>query len=246
MKLTDQVAIVTGASRGIGKAVALALAKEGCHIAGIGRSPESANAVAEEIRALGVNYSGYGVDVSQSAAVNACVEQVHKEFGRIDILINNAGITKDTLLIRMSDEDWNSVLQTNLTGAFNWARATGKIMMKARQGRIINVGSVIGLHGNAGQANYAAAKAGLIGLTKSVAKELASRNITCNVICPGFIQTDMTDGLPEELKTKLLETIPLKRFGQGEDIANMAVFLSSSSGSYITGQALTVDGGLFI
>ncbi len=246
MKLTDQVAIVTGASRGIGKAVALALAKEGCHIAGIGRSPESANAVAEVIRALGVNYSGYGVDVSQSAAVNACVEQVHKEFGRIDILINNAGITKDTLLIRMSDEDWNSVLQTNLTGAFNWARATGKIMMKARQGRIINVGSVIGLHGNAGQANYAAAKAGLIGLTKSVAKELASRNITCNVICPGFIQTDMTDGLPEELKTKLLETIPLKRFGQGEDIANMAVFLSSSSGSYITGQALTVDGGLFI
>lgn len=246
MKLTDQVAIVTGASRGIGKAVALALAKEGCHIAGIGRSPESANAVAEEIRALGVKYTGYGVDVSQSEAVNTCVEQVHKEFGKIDILINNAGITKDTLLIRMSDEDWNCVLQTNLTGAFNWARAAGKIMMKARQGRIVNVGSVIGLHGNAGQANYAAAKAGLIGLTKSVAKELASRNITCNVICPGFIQTDMTDGLPTELKTKLLETIPLKRFGTGEDIANMAVFLSSSTGSYITGQALTVDGGLFI
>jgi 3-oxoacyl-[acyl-carrier protein] reductase len=246
MKLTDQVAIVTGASRGIGKAVAIELAKEGCHIAGIGRSQESANAVADEIRALGVNYTGYGVDVSKSEAVNACVEEVHKEFGKIDILINNAGITKDTLLIRMSDDDWNSVLQTNLTGAFNWARATGKIMMKARYGRIINVGSVIGLHGNAGQANYAAAKAGLIGLTKSVAKELASRNITCNVICPGFIQTDMTDGLPEELKNKLLETIPLKRFGSGLDIANMALFLSSSSGSYITGQALTVDGGLFI
>jgi 3-oxoacyl-[acyl-carrier protein] reductase len=246
MKLANQVALVTGASRGIGKAIALKLAREGCHIAGIGRSAESAQAVAAEIRALGVNYTGYGVDISQSEAVTNCVEAVQKEFGKIDILVNNAGITKDTLLIRMSDEDWNSVLQTNLGGAFNWARATAKVMMKARQGRIINVGSVIGLHGNAGQANYAAAKAGLIGLTKSVAKELAPRNITCNVICPGFIQTDMTDGLPPELKTKLLENIPLKRFGTGEDIAEMVLFLSSSGASYITGQTFTVDGGLFI
>lgn len=246
MKLANQVAIVTGASRGIGKAVALALAKEGCHIAGIGRSLESANGVADEITALGVNYKGFGVDVSKSDAVNACVEAVHKEFGKIDILINNAGITKDTLLIRMSDEDWNSVLQTNLTGAFNWSRATSRIMIKARQGRIINIGSVIGLHGNAGQANYAAAKAGLIGLTKSVAKELAGRNVTCNVICPGFIQTDMTDALPDELKNKLLEHIPLKRFGTGADIAELALYLSSNAGSYITGQALTVDGGMFI
>ncbi|NJK92181.1 MAG: 3-oxoacyl-[acyl-carrier-protein] reductase [Blastochloris sp.] len=244
--LKDHVAIVTGASRGIGKAVALQLAKNGCHIAGIGRSQSSADQVKAEIEALGVRYLGFAVDVSKSEQVNTCVEAVLKEFGRIDILINNAGITKDTLLIRMSDEDWNSVLQTNLSGAFHWARAVGKVMMKARQGRIVNIGSVVGLHGNAGQANYAAAKAGLIGLTKSVAKELAPRHVTCNVICPGFIQTDMTDVLPEELKAKLLEVIPLKRFGSGDDIAQMALYLSSPAGAYITGQALVVDGGLFI
>ena len=246
MKLSNQVAIVTGASRGIGKAVALALAKEGCHIAGIARSEASAGAVAGEIKALGVKYSGYAVDVSSSDSVNAAVEQIHKDFGQIDILVNNAGITRDTLLIRMSDEDWDAVLQTNLKGAFNWTRAAARVMMKARKGRMVNIGSVIGLHGNAGQCNYAAAKAGLIGLSKSVAKELASRNITCNVICPGFIQTDMTDVLSGELKQKLLEQIPLKRLGEAGDVAELALFLSGPDSSYITGQTFTVDGGLFI
>ena len=246
MRLSNQVAVVTGASRGIGKAVALALAGEGCHIAGIARTEASAGAVAEEIKALGVKYHGYAVDVSSSDSVNAAVEQIHKDFGQIDILINNAGITRDTLLIRMSDEDWDAVLQTNLKGAFNWTRAAARIMMKARKGRIVNIGSVIGLHGNAGQCNYAAAKAGLIGFTKSVAKELASRNITCNVVCPGFIQTDMTDVLAAELKQKLLEQIPLKRLGEARDVAEMALFLSGPASSYITGQAFTVDGGLFI
>ncbi len=246
MKLNNQVAIVTGASRGIGKAVALALAREGCHIAGIARTESSANAIAEEVKALGVKYSGYGADVSSSASVNETVDKIHKDFGQVDILINNAGITRDTLLIRMSDEDWDAVLQTNLKGAFNWTRATARIMIKARKGRIVNIGSVIGLHGNAGQANYAAAKAGLIGFSKSVAKELGGRNIACNVICPGFIQTDMTHGLAEELKQKLLEQIPLKRLGEARDVAELALFLSAPESSYITGQVFTVDGGLFI
>jgi len=244
--LKDQVAIVTGASRGIGKAVALELASRGCAIAGVSRSPESAGAIAAEVEALGVKYRPYGVDVADTAAVTAAVDQIQRDFGRIDILVNNAGITRDTLLMRMSDEDWAAVLQTNLTGAFNWLRPVSKLMVKARAGRIISVGSVIGLHGNAGQANYAAAKAGLIGLTKSAAKELAARGITVNVICPGFIETDMTGVLKDDLKAKLLEAIPLKRFGTPADVARLAAFLAGPDASYITGQALTVDGGLFI
>ena len=246
MKLANQTAIVTGASRGIGKAIALTLAREGCNIAGVARSEESANSVAAEVRALGVKFFGYGVDISSSLAVNECVEKVQQEFGGVNILVNNAGITRDTLLMRMSDEDWDMVLQTNLKGAFNWTRAVTRPMMKARKGKIINVGSVIGLHGNAGQANYAAAKAGLIGFTKSVAKELASRNINCNVICPGFIQTDMTAVLADELKQKLLDQIPLKRLGDANDVAELALFLAANSADYITGQVFTVDGGLFI
>jgi 3-oxoacyl-[acyl-carrier protein] reductase len=244
--LKDQVAIVTGASRGIGKAVALRLAAEGCHIAGVSRSAESAGAIAAEVQALGVTYRGYGVDVSDTTAVTAAVERIHQDFGKVDILVNNAGITRDTLIMRMSDEDWQAVIQTNLTGAFNWLRPVTKLMIKARSGRVVNIGSVIGLHGNAGQANYAAAKAGLIGLTKSAAKELASRNITVNVICPGFIETDMTGGLKDDLKAKMLENIPLRRFGTPDDIAHLAAFLCGPSSSYMTGQALTVDGGLFI
>lgn len=244
--LKDKVAIVTGASRGIGKAVALKLASEGCHIAGVSRSEESANSIAEDIKAKGVNYKGYGVDIADTEQVAQAVDQIANDFENIDILINNAGITRDTLLMRMSDEDWNTVIQTNLTGAFNWIRPVTKLMMRARAGKIINIGSVVGLHGNAGQANYSAAKAGLIGFSKSVAKEFGARSITCNVICPGFIETDMTDVLGENLKEKLLENIPLKRLGSPEDVASLAYFLSSPESNYITGQVFTVDGGLFI
>ncbi|MDX6767030.1 MAG: 3-oxoacyl-ACP reductase FabG [Candidatus Methylacidiphilales bacterium] len=244
--LKDQVAIVTGASRGIGRAVALRLAAEGCHIAGVSRSTESAQTLAADIQALGVTYRGYGVDVADTAAVAAAVDKIQLDFGRIDILVNNAGITRDTLIMRMSDEDWQAVIQTNLTGAFNWIRPVTKVMIKARSGRVVNIGSVIGLHGNAGQANYAAAKAGLIGLTKSAAKELAARGITVNVICPGFIETDMTGALKDDLKAKLLENIPLKRFGTPDDVAHLTAFLCGPASSYMTGQALTVDGGLFI
>ncbi|MGF1678136.1 MAG: 3-oxoacyl-ACP reductase FabG [Candidatus Methylacidiphilales bacterium] len=246
MKLTNHVAIVTGASRGIGKAIALELARCGCHVAGISRTDSSANAIAGEITALGVRYQGYGVDVSSSEAVVAATEAIIKEFGTVDILVNNAGITRDTLLMRMSDADWDAVLQTNLTGSFYWIKAVTRIMMKARRGRIVNISSVIGQHGNAGQANYAAAKAGMIGLTQSVAKEFAARGITCNAVCPGFIQTDMTAELSDELKEKLLQQIPLRRLGQPEDVAHLTAFLCSEEAGYITGQALTVDGGLFI
>ncbi len=246
MKLTDQVAIVTGASRGIGKAIALDLAQAGCHIAGISRSDESANRIKSEVEALGVRYQGYGVDVSSSESVQTAVDEIVKEFKTVDILVNNAGITRDTLLMRMTDEDWNTVIQTNLSGSYFWIKGVTRTMMKARKGRIINISSVIGQHGNAGQANYAASKAGMIGLTQSVAKEFAPRGITCNAVCPGFIQTDMTDELSDELKAKLLEQIPLKRLGNPQDVAHLTTFLCSEAAGYITGQALTVDGGLFI
>lgn len=246
MSSDKPVALVTGASRGIGKGIATALAKAGYNIAGVSRSDATAGEPAETIRALGVDYKGYGVDVSQAEAVEAAVVQIEKDFGRIDVLVNNAGITRDTLLMRMTAEDWNAVIHTNLTGAFHWTKPVSRIMMKARAGRIVNISSVIGQHGNAGQANYAAAKAGLIGFTKSVAKEFASRNITCNVICPGFIQTDMTDALPADLKEKLTQNIALKRLGTPDDIAGVVVFLASPAAGYITGQELTVDGGLFI
>ena len=246
MKLKDQIAIVTGASRGIGKAIALDLAKNGCHIAGVSRSAESANSIKSDIEDLGVRYLGLGVDVSSSAAVQTAVDEIVKEFKTVDILVNNAGITRDTLLMRMTDEDWNAVIQTNLSGSYFWIKGVTRTMMKARKGRIVNISSVIGQHGNAGQVNYAASKAGMIGMTQSVAKEFAPRGITCNAVCPGFIQTDMTDELSDELKATLQEQIPLKRLGNPEDIAHMTTFLCSEEAGYITGQALTVDGGLFI
>ncbi|MEM9400334.1 MAG: 3-oxoacyl-[acyl-carrier-protein] reductase [Verrucomicrobiota bacterium] len=246
MSLKDKVAIVTGASRGIGKAIALELAKQGCHIAGVSRSVDSANKPADEIKELGVRYQPYGVDISKEEQVDAAVSEIVKDFDGVDILVNNAGITRDGLLLRMTGDDWNEVIQTNLTGAFNWTKLVSKHMMRARVGRIINISSVIGLHGNAGQANYSAAKAGLIGFTKATAKELASRNITCNVVCPGFIETDMTDVLGDDTKGKLLEQIPLKRLGKGEDIAHIVAFLASDISSYITGEVFKVDGGLFI
>ncbi|MFQ3670329.1 MAG: 3-oxoacyl-[acyl-carrier-protein] reductase [Verrucomicrobiia bacterium] len=246
MSSTKPLAIVTGASRGIGRAIALALARAGYDIAGVARSVESASGPAEEIRALGVRYEAYGVDVSQPTEIEAAVGAIEKAFDRVDVLVNNAGITRDTLMLRMSAEDWNTVIQTNLTGAFHWIKPVSRIMMKARSGRIINISSVIGQHGNAGQANYSAAKAGLLGLTKAAAKELAPRGITVNAVCPGFIRTDMTDGLPEELKEKLLQNIPLKRLGSPEDVGGVVAFLASPEAGYITGQEIAVDGGLFI
>lgn len=246
MSLKDKVAIVTGASRGIGKAIALRLAQEGCNIASVSRSVESASGPAEAIRQFGVKCEPYGVDISDGKAVSEATDSIVRSFGQVDILVNNAGIVRDGLLMRMSSEDWNQVLQTNLSGAFYWTKAVSKTMMRARYGRIINLSSVIGLHGNAGQVNYASAKAGLLGLTKSVAKEFASRNITCNAICPGFIQTDMTGSLAGDMKEKLLAQIPLGRLGEPEDIAHLAFFLASDGAGYITGQIFSVDGGLFI
>lgn len=244
--LRDQVAIVTGASRGIGYAIALELARQGAHVVGVGRSEASAETPREAIEALGGRYLALAVDVSDENAVQEAVAQVEKVFTRIDILVNNAGITRDTLLMRMTSEDWDAVLNTNLKGAFHWTKPVSRMMIRARSGRILNISSVIGQHGNAGQANYAAAKAGLIGFTKSVAKELAPRGITCNAICPGFITTDMTRNLPEEVTAKITENIALKRMGTPEDVAALAAFLASPMAGYITGQEIAVDGGLFI
>jgi 3-oxoacyl-[acyl-carrier protein] reductase len=242
--LTDKVALVTGASRGLGKAIALALAQEGAAIAAVARSEEALKETLEAIRALGGTADPFALDVADEAAVEAAVEKIAARFGHIDILVNNAGVTRDGLLMRMKSEDWDTVINTNLKGAFHLTKPVGRLMVKQRAGRIINISSVIGLMGNAGQANYAASKAGLIGFTKSVAREFASRNITCNVVCPGFIETDMTKGLGEDLRKKLLEKIPLARLGQPDDVAGVVAFLASPAANYITGQILTVDGGM--
>lgn len=243
MRFTDQVVIVTGASRGIGKEIARAFANEGAKVACVATSEAGGQKTADEI---GSGAKGYGCDVSDSAAVDALIEAVVADLGTPAVLVNNAGITKDTLILRMKDEDWDRVLQVNLKGAFNTIRAVAKPMMKARYGRIVNVSSVIGLHGGAGQANYAASKAGLIGLTLATAKELGSRNITCNAIAPGFIETDMTEDLPADFKEYVEKTAPAGRLGKPEDIAPAILFLASGSAGYITGQTLTVDGGLFL
>jgi 3-oxoacyl-[acyl-carrier protein] reductase len=242
--LTDKVALVTGASRGLGKAIALGLAREGAAIAAFARSEAVLQGTLEEIRASGAVAEPYALDVADGAAVEAAVEKIVARFGHIDVLVNNAGVTRDGLLMRMSAEAWDNVIDTNLKGAFNFLKPVGRQMVRQRSGRIINISSVIGLMGNAGQANYAASKAGLIGLTKSVAREFASRGITCNVVCPGFIETDMTRDLNEELRKKLLERIPLQRLGQPDDVAGVVSFLASPAASYITGQILTVDGGM--
>jgi 3-oxoacyl-[acyl-carrier protein] reductase len=243
-QLEKQIAVVTGAGRGIGRAIALNFAAEGADVVCISRTRENADKVAAEIRATGRKSWAYAVDVADAAAVNAAAESILAECGKVDILVNNAGIARDGLLMRMSDEDWDAVLATNLKGAFLLCRAFSRAMVRQRSGRIINVSSVIGLIGNAGQCNYAASKAGLIGFTMSLARELGSRGITVNALAPGFIETDMTAVLSEEMRKQLLTRIPLNSLGRTEDIAHAALFLASPKSRYITGQVLTVDGGM--
>ena len=245
MLLDGKTALVTGASRGIGRAIALRLAAEGARVAiNYAGNVKAAEEVKASVEAAGGTAILCQADIADSAAVEAMVADVVKEFGAIDILVNNAGITRDTLLMRMKDEDFAKVLDTNLKGVFYCTKAVSKLMMKKRSGRIVNMASVVGLVGNAGQTNYAAAKAGVIGFSKSAAKELASRGITVNVVAPGFIGTDMTAGLPESVKEKMLTDIPLGRMGEPEDVANAVLFLASDQASYITGQVVNVDGGM--
>lgn len=243
-EFSHQVAVVTGAGRGIGRAVARAFAAAGATVACVSRTETNAQAVAAEIVAAGGVAKAYAVDIAQSTEVNAAAEKILADFKKADILVNNAGITRDGLLMRMNDEDWGAALRTNLDGAFFFTRALSRAFLKQRSGRIINVSSVIGLIGNAGQANYAASKAALLGLTKSVAREFASRGVTCNAVAPGFIETDMTSALTEDLRAKVLTQIPLARFGAVEDIAQAVLFLASPAAAYITGQVLAVDGGM--
>ena len=245
MSLNGKTALVTGASRGIGRAIALRLAEDGANVAVIyAGSADKAEAVVNEITALGVNAKAYRCNVADSAAVNETVKAVTNDLGKIDILVNNAGITRDGLMLRMKDEDFDAVLDTNLKGAFNMIRACYSGFIRKKSGRIINISSFSCIMGNAGQANYSASKAGVIGLTKSVARELASRGITCNAVAPGFIQTDMTENLGDN--NPLLNSIPLGRMGKPEDIAAAVAFLASDSAAYITGEVLKVDGGLAI
>jgi 3-oxoacyl-[acyl-carrier protein] reductase len=243
-QLANQIAVVTGAGRGIGRAIALKFAAEGADVVCVSRTEVNSEKVANEIGALGRKAWAFAVDVADSAAVNAAAVKILADCGKVDILVNNAGVTRDGLLMRMSDEDWDTVLNTNLKGAFFFTKAFSRAFARQRSGRIINISSVIGLIGNAGQCNYAASKAGLIGFTQSVAKELASRGITVNAIAPGFIETDMTSELKPELRDAILKQIPLGSFGSAEDIAGAALFLAGPAARYVTGQVLTVDGGM--
>jgi 3-oxoacyl-[acyl-carrier protein] reductase len=244
MQLENQIAVVTGAGRGIGRAIALKFAQAGANVACVSRTQGNSEKVAKEVAALGRKSWALAVDVADSKAVKAATEKIVADCGKVDILVNNAGVTRDGLLMRMSDEDWDAVMDTNLKGAFHFTRELFRILAKQRAGRIINITSVIGLIGNPGQCNYAASKAGLIGFTQSVARELASRSVTVNAIAPGFIETDMTSDLNTELKANILKMIPMGRFGSGDDIADAALFLASPAARYITGQVLTVDGGM--
>ena len=244
MLLKDKVALVTGGAQGIGKAIAVTLAKEGANVSICDVNLEKAQETAKEISALGVKAAAFLTNVTVAAECDALIENTVKEFGKVDILINNAGVTRDGLLIRMSEADWDLVIAINLKGTFNCTKSAVKVMMKQRYGRIVNISSVIGLMGNAGQTNYAATKAGVIGVAKSVAKEYANRNITVNCVAPGYIQTAMTDKLTEDQKQAMLKFVPLGRMGQSQDVANAALFLVSPLADYITGQVITVDGGM--
>lgn len=242
--LTDKTAVVTGASRGIGRAIAERLAENGAHVVLVSRHQEAIDHVTSKINQSNYSARAIACDISDENQANQLIKSVVQSQGKIDILVNNAGITRDGLVMRMKSEDWQTVLDINLKGTFHCTRAVMRPMMKQRQGRIINISSVVGLTGNPGQANYAASKAGIIGLTKSVAKEVASRGITVNCIAPGYVETDMTDGLSDDVKQSLLEQIPLGRIGQGNDIAAVVHFLASDDAAYITGQTIPVDGGM--
>ncbi len=243
--LADKKAIVTGGTRGIGKAIAASFVEQGAAVALFGTNREKGEIAAQELKSQGTGQVRfYQVDVSDGNQVEKCIEQVYQDFGSVDILVNNAGVTRDNLLMRLSPEEWDIVLTTNLKSVYNTCRSIVRPMMKQRQGKIINIASVVGLMGNAGQTNYAASKAGMIGFTKSLAKELASRNICANCIAPGFIETDMTLALNEKQKEAILNQIPMQKMGQPKDIAAAALFLASPLADYITGQVLTVDGGM--
>ncbi|HEX4630555.1 MAG TPA: 3-oxoacyl-[acyl-carrier-protein] reductase [Chthoniobacterales bacterium] len=245
MRFENQVAVVTGAGRGIGHAIALRLAKEGARVASVSRTEANAQKTADEINSTRADAArAYAVDVADQAAVQKAAAEIFEAFGRVDILVNNAGVTRDGLSMRLSMDDWDTVLNTNLKGAFNFTQAVMRPMIKQRSGRIINISSISGLTGNAGQANYAASKAGLIGLTKTLARELASRGITVNAVAPGLIETDMTTVLSDEVRQAILQKIPLGKLGEPDDIAGAVAYLASPEAKYITGQVLTVDGGM--
>ncbi|MEI6213560.1 MAG: 3-oxoacyl-[acyl-carrier-protein] reductase [Desulfuromonadales bacterium] len=242
----DKIAVITGASRGIGRSIALALAAEGAIIVAVDMDQASTDAVVAELTAAGTKALGVVGNVTVAQDVERMIEAAVEAFGRVDILVNNAGITRDGLLVRMKDEDWDAVLTVNLKGAFLCTRAASKVMTKQRYGRIINIASIVGQMGNAGQANYCASKAGLIGLTKSNARELAKRNVTVNAVAPGFIATAMTDALSDKVKADLAAQIPMERLGSAEDIANAVVFLAGERSNYITGHVLAVNGGMYM
>ena len=244
-RFANKVAVVTGGGRGIGQEIARALAAEGAKVAVVSRSESSCGKAAEEINAaFPGSATAYAVDVSDHGAVQELAKKIAEELGTVNILVNNAGVTRDGLLMRMKEDDWDTVLDTNLKGAFNTVKAFMRVLMKAEDPRIINIASVIGLIGNAGQTNYSASKAGLIGFTKAVARELAGRSVTCNAIAPGFITTDMTDELPQAIKDAVIAKIPLSTFGETKDIAAVVTFLASPAARYITGQVIAVDGGM--
>jgi 3-oxoacyl-[acyl-carrier protein] reductase len=244
MRLKEKVALITGGARGIGREIALLFAKEGSSVAIGDVNIEEARKTCQEIEAMGRESLAIQLDVTNYAKVEEAINKILDKFTKVDILVNNAGITKDNLLLRMTEAEWDAVLNVNLKGAFNCLKSVYRPMIKQRSGRIINIASIIGLIGNAGQANYSASKAGIIALTKTAAKELASRNINVNAVAPGFIQTEMTARLPEDLKQKMKELIPLNKFGSSEDVARVCLFLASEDSNYITGQTIVVDGGM--
>lgn len=243
-ELKDNVALVTGSARGLGQSIAVKLAEAGADIALCDLNAEWLEETAAKVQAIGRRAECYSVNVAEGESVTAGIKAVEKDFGKIDVLVNNAGITKDGLLMRMSEDDWDAVLNVNLKGTFLCTKAVMRGMMKQRSGTIVNIASVIGLMGNAGQANYAASKGGVISFSKTVAKELASRNVRCNAVAPGFIRTAMTDALDEEVQNKMKEIIPLSRFGEPEDVANVVLFLASDASAYVTGQVISTCGGM--